>query len=95
MVIKTNDNQRYAVCHTGLEPQTSRQGPRQVCHSHVEPRLGQTNAEGGFLVRELARRAGLAVQEFMVRNDCPNPNQAVRGICWAGAFAPVVPALEV
>ena len=23
------------VCHTGLEPQTSRQGPRQVCYSHV------------------------------------------------------------
>ena len=23
------------VCHTGLEPRTSRQGPRQVCHSHV------------------------------------------------------------
>lgn len=42
VVIKTNDNQRYA-----------------------------TNAEGGFVVRELARRAGLAVQEFMVRNDCP------------------------
>ena len=24
-----------AVCHTGLEPQTGRQGPRQVCYSHV------------------------------------------------------------
>ena len=24
-----------AVCHTGLEPKTSRQGPRQVCYSHV------------------------------------------------------------
>ena len=23
------------VCHTGLEPRTSRQGPRQVCNSHV------------------------------------------------------------
>ena len=23
------------VCHTGLEPQASRQGPRQVCYSRV------------------------------------------------------------
>ena len=23
------------VCHTGLEPQTSRQGPRRICYSHV------------------------------------------------------------
>jgi aspartyl aminopeptidase len=30
-----------------------------------------TNAESGFVVRELARRAGVGVQEFMVRNDCP------------------------
>lgn len=29
-----------------------------------------TNAESGFVVRELARRNGLAVQEFMVKNDC-------------------------
>ena len=26
---------RAPVCHTGLEPWTSRQGPRQVCYSHV------------------------------------------------------------
>ena len=26
---------RAPVCHTGLEPRTSRQGPRQVCYSHV------------------------------------------------------------
>ena len=25
----------HAVCHTGLEPQASRQGPRQVCYSRV------------------------------------------------------------
>ena len=30
-----------------------------------------TNAESGFILRELARRAGTAVQEFMVKNDCP------------------------
>ena len=30
-----------------------------------------TNAPTGFVVRELARRGGTAVQEFMVRNDCP------------------------
>jgi len=30
-----------------------------------------TNAETGFLLRELARRAGAPVQEFVVRNDCP------------------------
>jgi len=30
-----------------------------------------TNAETGFLIRELARRAGAPVQEFVVRNDCP------------------------
>jgi len=30
-----------------------------------------TNGESGFIVRELARRAGIAVQEFMVKNDCP------------------------
>jgi len=30
-----------------------------------------TNAETGFLLRELARRAGAPLQEFVVRNDCP------------------------
>lgn len=30
-----------------------------------------TNAETGFLLRELARRADAPVQEFVVRNDCP------------------------
>lgn len=30
-----------------------------------------TNAETGFLLRELARRANAPVQEFVVRNDCP------------------------
>ena len=25
----------HAVCPAGLQPQTSRQGPRQVCYSHV------------------------------------------------------------
>lgn len=30
-----------------------------------------TNAETGFLLRELARRAAAPVQEFVVRNDCP------------------------
>ncbi|EOD24983.1 hypothetical protein EMIHUDRAFT_430284 [Emiliania huxleyi CCMP1516] len=30
-----------------------------------------TNDATGFVVRELARLAGLAVQEFMVKNDCP------------------------
>ena len=31
-----------------------------------------TNGITGFLIREIARRAGLpAVQEFVVRNDCP------------------------
>jgi len=30
-----------------------------------------TNAETGFLLRELARRAEVPVQEFVVRNDCP------------------------
>ena len=30
-----------------------------------------TNGESGFVVRELARVAGIGVQEFMVKNDCP------------------------
>ncbi|XP_023343173.1 probable aspartyl aminopeptidase isoform X2 [Eurytemora carolleeae] len=30
-----------------------------------------TNSETGFLLRELARRAVVPVQEFVVRNDCP------------------------
>mmetsp|Transcript_96200 Transcript_96200/g.188940 ORF Transcript_96200/g.188940 Transcript_96200/m.188940 type:complete len:488 (+) Transcript_96200:58-1521(+) len=30
-----------------------------------------TNGVSGFFVRELARRAGVPIQEFMVRNDCP------------------------
>eukprot|EP00088_Acartia_fossae_P061453 TRINITY_DN7388_c0_g1_i2.p1 TRINITY_DN7388_c0_g1~~TRINITY_DN7388_c0_g1_i2.p1 ORF type:complete len:453 (-),score=107.94 TRINITY_DN7388_c0_g1_i2:2-1360(-) len=30
-----------------------------------------TNAETGFLIRELARRADAPIQEFVVRNDCP------------------------
>ena len=30
-----------------------------------------TNSESGFVVRELCRRHGLGVQEFMVKNDCP------------------------
>jgi len=30
-----------------------------------------TNAETGFILRELARRAEAPVQEFVVRNDCP------------------------
>merc|ERR1711988_827411 len=30
-----------------------------------------TNAETGFIVRELGRRAEVPVQEFVVRNDCP------------------------
>lgn len=30
-----------------------------------------TNAETGFIVRELARMAEVPVQEFVVRNDCP------------------------
>lgn len=30
-----------------------------------------TNAVTGYIVRELARGAGLPIQEFVVRNDCP------------------------
>jgi len=30
-----------------------------------------TNAETGFILREIARRGGVPVQEFVVRNDCP------------------------
>ena len=30
-----------------------------------------TNGDSGFVVRELARRAGIGIQEFMVKNDCP------------------------
>jgi aspartyl aminopeptidase len=30
-----------------------------------------TNGVTGFFVRELARRAGVPIQEFAVRNDCP------------------------
>lgn len=30
-----------------------------------------TNAETGFYFRELARRAGVETQEFVVKNDCP------------------------
>jgi len=30
-----------------------------------------TNAETGFMLREIARQAGVAVQEFVVKNDCP------------------------
>merc|ERR1712113_921661 len=30
-----------------------------------------TNAETGFMIRELARQGGINVQEFAVRNDCP------------------------
>lgn len=30
-----------------------------------------TNGVSGFFVRELARRAGVPIQEFCVRNDCP------------------------
>jgi aspartyl aminopeptidase len=30
-----------------------------------------TNGVTGFFVRELARRANVPIQEFMVRNDCP------------------------
>jgi aspartyl aminopeptidase len=30
-----------------------------------------TNAATGFLCRELARQAGVGIQEFMVANDCP------------------------
>lgn len=30
-----------------------------------------TNGVTGFLVRELGRRAGVPIQEFCVRNDCP------------------------
>lgn len=30
-----------------------------------------TNAETGFILRELARRGGVPIQEFVVRNDCP------------------------
>lgn len=41
IVIKTNQNQRYA-----------------------------TNGVTGFLMRELGRRVGIAIQEFVVRNDC-------------------------
>ena len=35
-----------AVSHAGLEPRTSRQGPRQICRSHVwaSPRLEQGKA---------------------------------------------------
>jgi len=30
-----------------------------------------TNLETGFMVREIARQGGIAVQEFAVKNDCP------------------------
>ncbi len=30
-----------------------------------------TNSTSGFVIRELARRAEIGVQEFVVRNDCP------------------------
>mmetsp|Transcript_70068 Transcript_70068/g.121284 ORF Transcript_70068/g.121284 Transcript_70068/m.121284 type:complete len:485 (+) Transcript_70068:78-1532(+) len=30
-----------------------------------------TNAETGFMLREIARQGGVNVQEFVVRNDCP------------------------
>ena len=45
------------VCHTSLEPQTSRQGSRQVCHSHVEPCLGQAAADEARRERDAAEMA--------------------------------------
>jgi len=30
-----------------------------------------TSVTTGFVIRELSRKAGIGVQEFMVRNDCP------------------------
>ncbi len=30
-----------------------------------------TNWDSAFIVRELARKAGVDLQEFAVRNDCP------------------------
>ncbi len=30
-----------------------------------------TNGVTGFLIRELARRSGVPLQDFAVRNDCP------------------------
>ena len=30
-----------------------------------------TNSVSGFFVREIARTAGISIQEFMVKNDCP------------------------
>ena len=63
------------VCHTGLEPRTSRQGPRQACYSHVcaSPRTGRggicawlgewydnnNNNEPALLLRFLTGRSAL------------------------------------
>ena len=51
------------VRHTSLEPQTSRQGARQVCHSHVEPCLGQAAADEARRERDAAEMA-LQVQRL-------------------------------
>ena len=46
------------VCHTGLEPQTSRQGPRQVCYSHV--RASPWTGLAGLDRAQAIARAGAA-----------------------------------
>ena len=45
----TTPSRFLRVCHAGLEPQTSRQGPRQFCCSHVRA-LAWTGAACGDAV---------------------------------------------
>ena len=52
------------VRHTGLEPQASRQGPRQACYSHVAPCVAGfvVIAEGGFVKHVLVDEGSESLQ---------------------------------
>nr|ALS04173.1 putative aspartyl aminopeptidase-like protein [Acartia pacifica] len=58
----------YAVKHESNHQPHLNQGT--VIKTNSNQRYA-TNAETGFFLRELSRRADVPVQEFVVRNDCP------------------------
>ena len=58
----------YAAKHEKAHAPRMNGGP--VLKSNANQRYA-TSGETGFLLRELGRRAGLDLQEFVVRNDCP------------------------
>ncbi len=64
----------HAIHPNWPEKHQSSHAPRMNAGTVIKTNDNQryaTNSTSGFVIRELARRAEIGVQEFVVRNDCP------------------------